>query len=468
MVIRTFFDKNNTIQYNDLTNTGLNPITELYYGGNSNNTKYSRFLFYFDESRILEAYTGGTMPDLTKMKHTLNLTNTSAFDKELLNGQTSEGKDRATSFNLVLFKINQEWDEGTGYDYTPATYNNGIGNTSSLNPSNWIQAQSNVYWNNGNGVYSASTSGITVQTIHFDKGNENIEVDITDTVNDWLSGGSVNYGLGLSYTRLFEETPSDSYQYVGFFTRHTQTFFEPYLETKYLEQILDDRNKFYLDKPNKLYLYSNLRGEATNLDTLPTVVIKDNNNIIISAITTVTQVTKGVYSVDVLIPTTNNYTEDLMFTDTWSGITINGINRPPVELTFVTKNSDSYYNIGDNESLPKKFSFTVNGIKRGEKIVQGDIRRVSVSAKIPYTVDQQQLVDNIQYRLYVKEGIAEYEIISYSDIHRTATANYFMIDTLSLIPQTYYLDIKASSNGEVTINKEVLSFDIINISNYKY
>ena len=38
MVIRTFFDKNNTIQYNDMTNTGLNPVTELYYGGGVSDT----------------------------------------------------------------------------------------------------------------------------------------------------------------------------------------------------------------------------------------------------------------------------------------------------------------------------------------------------------------------------------------------------------------------------------------------
>ena len=33
MVIRTFFDKNNTIVSNQYVNTGLNPVTELFYGG---------------------------------------------------------------------------------------------------------------------------------------------------------------------------------------------------------------------------------------------------------------------------------------------------------------------------------------------------------------------------------------------------------------------------------------------------
>jgi hypothetical protein len=49
MVIKTYFDKNNTIVSNSNVNTGLNPVTELFYGGNSGQEKYSRFLFHFDE-----------------------------------------------------------------------------------------------------------------------------------------------------------------------------------------------------------------------------------------------------------------------------------------------------------------------------------------------------------------------------------------------------------------------------------
>ena len=45
MVVRTYFDRNNTILYNSEINTGKNPVTELYYGGDS----YSRFIFHFNE-----------------------------------------------------------------------------------------------------------------------------------------------------------------------------------------------------------------------------------------------------------------------------------------------------------------------------------------------------------------------------------------------------------------------------------
>ena len=39
--------------------------------------------------------------------------------------------------------------------------------------------------------------------------------------------------------------------------------------------------------------------------------------------------------------------------------------------------------------------------------------------------------------------------------------NYFLLDTQSLIPNTYYLDVQAESNLEVTTLKNVINFDIV-------
>ena len=116
MVIRTYFDRNNTIIYNNNTNTGKNPVTELYYGGAGVNQSYTRFLFHFDETRLKQLYSGGTYTDLTKLKHTLRLTNTGSFDKSLV-GQLMGEKQRSSSFDLILFRINEFWDGGVGFDY---------------------------------------------------------------------------------------------------------------------------------------------------------------------------------------------------------------------------------------------------------------------------------------------------------------------------------------------------------------
>jgi len=458
MVIRTYFDKNNTIVSNSTINTGLNPVTELFYGGGIGLERYSRFLFHFDETRLKALYTGNTYTDLSKLKHTLRMTNTGSFDKDLLNTMLG-AKDRTSSFDLMLFKIQQPWDNGVGYDFEASISNNTVYSTL---PSNWASPQTGISWNGGTGVYSGSPSGITVTTQHFDKGNENIEMDISDYVNGVLTGDT-NHGLGIAFPRSFELLNTTKLKYVGFFTNNTQTFYEPFIETVYNNHITDDRNNFYLDKSNKLYLYVNVGGSPTNLDSLPSVNVFDASNTLFSAYTTsdVNHITKGVYSIDINVPTspTNSCT---MYNDVWTGITINGISRPNIELSFVMVDSMDYYDIGDSGSLPKKVAVNVTGIQNKEKIKRGDIRKVLVSARIPYTVEQAQNISDIKYRIYVLEGTSELTVIDFQPVEISNNNYYFLLDTESLIPNTYYLDILVTSNLEVTTLKNRLAFEIIN------
>jgi hypothetical protein len=458
MVIHTFFDKNNTIIRNTNVNTGLNPVAELFYGGALNQEKYSRFLFHFDTTRLVNMYNDGTFTDLTKLKHILRMTNTGSFDSSLLN-KNMGSKARTTSFDLIVFKIPQEWDNGTGYDYEPPILAFGDGafyNT----PSNWVNARTGISWINGTGVYSGSPASITVATQHFDKGNENIEMDITEYVNGVLTGDT-NYGLGIAFARPFELLNSNEIQYVGFFTNNTQTFYEPYVETVYSNHIKDDRNNFFLDKANKLYLYVNLAGNPTNLDVKPSVNILSPDGSIIDFIPSseIEHVTKGVYAANVTI---NNGTPETMYYDQWTGLTINGVSRPDVELCFVVKDSMEYFNIGSADMLPKKVGLTVSGIQNNEKIKRGDIRKVLVSARIPYTVEQSQVVTDLKYRLYVSEGSAELTVIDFQPVEMTINNYYFLLDTASLLPNTYYLDILVTSNLEVTTIKKAVQFDIVN------
>jgi hypothetical protein len=460
MVIHTYFDKTNTIISNSIANTGLNPVAELFYGGYDGIEKFSRHLFHFDETRLKGLYTGGTFTDLSKLKHTLRLTNTASFDTGLLNG-TMEAKDRASSFDLILFTINQDWDNGVGYDYDVPILANGD-YLFSTGPSNWVNPRTGINWSGGTGVYSGSPSGITVTTQHFDKGNENIEMDITDYVNGLLTGNT-NHGLGIAFARGYELINTTALQYVGFFTNNTQTFYEPYLESIYENYIKDDRNNFFLDKGNKLYLYVNLAGNPTNLDQIPNVNVYDYNGTLFSAYTSsnVAHVTKGVYSIDINVPTDANNVET-MYNDVWGNVVINSVTRPNISLDFVVKSSFDYYNIGTNDMLPKKIALNIAGIRNQENIKRGDTRKVIVSARIPYTVEQTQYIDGLQYRLYVKEGKAELTVIDFQPVEIANNYYYFLLDTASLIPNTYYLDVLATSNLEVTTLKNVCQFNIVN------
>jgi hypothetical protein len=92
-----------------------------------------------------------------------------------------------------------------------------IGDTAYSNgASNWVDAQTGIAWSSGTGTYSGSPSGITVSTQHFDKGNENLEMDVTDYVNGLLTGDT-NYGLGIAFDRSYELLNTTRLKYVGFF-----------------------------------------------------------------------------------------------------------------------------------------------------------------------------------------------------------------------------------------------------------
>lgn len=457
MVIRTFFDRNNTIVKNQFINTGQNPVTELFYGGPIDQS-FSRFLFQFELDRLEDFIIKGLFPNLNKFTHTLRMTNTGAFDLNVL-GKSFKGMDRSSSFNLVLYALNQPWDEGVGYDYynTPLT----MGETNvSTSPSNWFESNVNVSWVNEGAIPSGST---VINTQHFEHGNENLEMDITNYVNAVLSGGT-NYGLALAYSNELEDTIRDNRQYVGFFTKHSQTFYEPHVESIYNDIIKDDRYNFFLDKDNKIYLYSNIGGKPTNLDSTPIVtVLDDNENIITSG--TAVNASQGVYYFEINIPN-NGENNCTLFTDVWSNIIINGNSRPDIEMEFSVK-GDGYFNIGSEPSEAKEYLFAVTGLKYGESIKRGDIRKVIATAKIPFTSQQMGYVDSVEYRLYVKEGNNQFTVIDYQPMNIAHNQNYFLLDTMSLLPNTYYLDVKYHYEYEVKNLTEVIKFDIVSQSDLR-
>ena len=464
MIIRTYIDKDNTLISGSEINTGRNPVAELYYGGEGNQRQFTRHIFHFDVTKLKDQYNSGNLGDLSKVTHTLKMTNTSALNTDLMGKKTSDDKQRACSFNLILFKVPESWDEGCGFTYNCENCINCSPDCGGNNvtPSNWIYRQGVDNWS-VSGIYSGNTSGITITTQHFDFGNENICMDMTNVVNDLITGTTDNYGFGIAFPSNIELMETPEYNYVGFFTRQTQTYFEPFVETKYSGIINDDRSKFYLDKENELCLYVNLGNKPTNLDQLPVVQIYDENDNLFQTISGsgVDHIMEGVYCVKSFVPSTA-YTDCVTLTDVWKNIKINGVNRPNIPLEFSLVNDDSYYNLGTNEYLPINYAFSVSGIKRDERVKRGDIRKLIVNSRVPYTISQTDIINDVYYRLYIKEGNAEITIIDWDLVNKAYNHNFFMLDTSWMIPNTYYLDIKIVNNRQTTISKDVMKFLIVN------
>jgi hypothetical protein len=496
-ILRSYIDKNNTIISNSYVNTGRNPIVELNFGASDYiipNYGYTRYLFNLDLELLRENITTGVISTgcTSGMTHILSMTNTSSFDNELINTYMTNERRRASSFDLILFRIPktsgstgnpQYWDEGVGYDYTDFNLNHNTpygGSTPityvdsraySTRPSNWYQtttisgwSQSGVYNNKNQGT--VNFSGLTiVARQHFDIGNEDINMDMTNEINGILNGTITGVtGWGIAYLPQIENISglTDSYS-VAFFSRHTQTFYQPFLQTTYDDLIKDDRNVFLKNQTNKLYLYVYQNGDFVNLDSNPTVRIEDRNGDAVTGMAALTTClkTKGVY--EVIVPNGFlNYPTPCLFYDVWSGLTINGQPLPNVTNQFTLLPYTSGIQIGSVSKDPTKFGFDFYGILQDEQILNSDIRKVGVTIKKAYT--GQVPLENISafYRVYVKEGTTEVLVQDWTPINRTPNEYYFIFDMRDKIPNQYYVDIQVNTSGEKDTYKKQLTFNIVN------
>jgi hypothetical protein len=478
----SYFSRNNTIVYSGETNTGRNPIIELSYadGGVKVPIGFSRCIFDIDLTELQEKYnqkiisTGCT----TNIRHVLRMINTSSFSRDFLNTKTSEEKERATSFDLIVWRIPYEdfnetlpqyWDEGVGYDFSDLDSVPGDRNYSTR-PSNWYLRQTLTPWQEG-GIYNNENYGtfpfsaLTIVGIqHFEFGNEDLEIDMTSEIEAILDGSFVNpVGWGISFLPQLENlTGTTKSYYVGFFSRHTQTFYEPRLETIYDDLIQDNRNNFSLGKVNKLYLYTYEDGDFVNLDEIPKVTIADQTGTPIPGLINLDscQRTKGVY--EIAIPPLLNYHSPCIFTDTWSNIKLNNFSLPNVVNEIVIKPLESSLQFGTTTNDPSIYGFDFFGIKQDEKILNTDIRKVGVIIKKAYTKNQQLPKVEAYYRVYVREGQTEVQVQDWTMLNRTPNEYYLIFDTRDKIPNEYYIDLKVISSGEVNTYKRTIKFQIVN------
>ena len=502
MIRHFFLDKQNTIYKNiPFTNVGLNPVLELHYGGGM----LSRGIIHFDENQIKELVEDKTFSDTSKLSFRLKMTNCFSVDgypieKLLNNGKKI--KQRACSFDIMALKLPCEFDGGRGYDYVADFW---INNNRSFSEeaSSWNFAKNGTLWpvdadkinvedenlnfinkniwilsgdtkvkiNLDGGVYSQefideqlalynsgeSSSIIDIQ--HFDFGNENLNLNITSYVLDVLNGEH-NYGILLMFTPKYEHMETQLPQYVGFFTDNTNTFFHPYVECKYCETIKDDRASFCKGKENKLYLYTNVNGIPENLDVIPTCTINGIEY-------PVQQSQKGVYFA-VISSLTEDVENGTVLYDNWSNLALNGEKIEDVEMEFEVQKMNNFISIGNVVSTKETFVPTIYGINDAEDLNRGEIREVTVDFRKQFETFKMKLIDNAEYRIYIKDGNRELTVFDYQPIEMGFLKNFFVVYTEDLIPGKYFIDIKVKSGREVKHYKDILRFNVISDVTERY
>tara|TARA_R100001129_G_scaffold186135_1_gene176588 strand:- start:565 stop:2100 length:1536 start_codon:yes stop_codon:yes gene_type:complete len=264
------------------SNMGAADVLEVYsiYGRaytasvDNKQVELSRILVQFPVDSISTDRSNGAIPASGSV----------SFYLKLFNAETT--KTVPENYTLTVKPVSQSWQEGTGLDlenYLDYT----VGNTGS----NWVQRKKEDNgtvsdWAEAGGDYLTASNFNQV----FESGLENLEVDVTILMEEWLGSVYSNYGFGISLSASQEATASynltgaaDSFYTKRFFARGTQYFFKkPVIEARWDSSIKDDRANFYYSSSlasgeqniNTLYFYNYVRGQLQNLPDVGTGLLR--------------------------------------------------------------------------------------------------------------------------------------------------------------------------------------------------
>lgn len=481
MIRHFFLDKTNSIISKSEQNLGLNPILNVSYGDG-----VTRSLIHFDVEKIKCLIEDKTFANTEKLSFTLKMTNCFSvdgfpYDKQLIRG-VDKSAVRATSFDLMLYKLPCHFDMGRGFDFISDMWVHD-NQSFSKQGSNWYCCKTGIMWDGSIAPrslkdvdgdiykkdflreeykkYKEGKESIVIGTQHFDFGNENLSIDITEYVMSVIKHqNDINYGLCLSFTPEYEDVEEKYIQYVGFFGEHTNTFFHPYVEAKYDEYIFDDRESFTLGKDNRLYLYVSDDGVPVNLDNIPSCSIGDVN-------VPVKQASKGVYYANIKASDIE-MTEGTIEYDMWSKIALNGVENDDVEMEFEVCPKTRKISIGNSSDLKKNVAPSFYGINDDEDLGRGEIREIGVDFRQKYSTDKKELITTADYRLYVKDGNREIDVLPYQPIEKAFLNNFFVLYTEDLIPNQYYIDVRVQMGREIKFYKEALRFKIVSNVTERY
>lgn len=467
-IIRIYPEKNNTIAsgiYKNF-NSGQNAVTDLFFGGGGTDTapekrnSYSRFIVKFDISDLqnkiasVDVNTGLTISYKLKMKNSVPKDKLleAEYEYDVLN------KNIAASFDLICFPINKDWDEGRGYDMSKEKYLvKQQGNPLSTGYSNWNSATSTTNWDEP-GVFTDPSTAVTYYAAqHFDLGSEDIDMDITQIVCDWLSGGSQNNGLAIAYRRDFELLSTDTRYISSFFTNHTNTAFKPFIEVSYNQSFKDDRNDVTNNRQVKLFLYTFSGNSPVNFYSASTVSIKTSAGVDVYTGLTPTQVERGVYYVNVWMSAA---TRGQQYKDVWNNVTFNpGYDQQNYTQTF-TIQDNFYFN---NSSNVNNYSISTYGLDNNSIINTDEIIRVYADLRINFSTNPPKNHYELQYRVLMnhQDSVIPWTSMNQAMLNKCMT-NYFTLDTSWLLQnQTYEVQFRIGELGTLRTMPEKIKFRVL-------
>jgi len=470
-VFRIYPEKSNSMASGiyQIFNSGQNAVTDLWYGGGGTDSSperrnsLSRFIVKFDIDELVSKLSSKEINENLVTSYRLKMTNAIPGDRILEPEYEFDVLNKAisASYDLIAFPINKDWDEGRGYDLFKENYlvrQNGSPILTGY--SNWNSATTTTAWDEP-GVFTNPTASTAVTSYagqHFDIGNENIDMDITSMVNDWLSGGSTNNGIGIAYRRDYELLSTDTRYVASFYTEKTNSSFKPFIEVSYDQSFKDDRLQVSNNRTSRLFLYTFSGNSAVNYFSAGTVDITTTSNVPVYTGLTPVQQENGVYYVDVLM---NNATRGQQYKDVWNDVTfVPGIDQQSITQIFTIR--DNYYT--NNVPQVNEYSISVYGIGNNSILSIGETHKVYVDLRVNYSSrNQPKTAYDLKYRVVMnnQDEVIPWTTVNQAVINKCAT-NYFVLETGWLLHnQTYTIEYRIDEMGTKRVMPDSTVFRVI-------
>jgi len=259
-------------------NAGTIDLYKLYNettipASTSSIVEISRALIKFDYSKLQDLT--GSILDFS----------TGSFSATVKLFDVYGGQTVPSNFTLELFPLSKSFDEGRGQDvisYRDLDAANWL--TASLSPEvTWSQAGAGATGSLGEDVdvivsgnlgYGLVPLGVTQ---NFNRGDENLSIDVTRLVSASLAGIIPNNGFRISFSTTEEENAT-TYFVKRFGTRHSfNKNLHPQLVVTYDDSIPDPGYKPFFDLSSSLYVYNIAQGLHRNFFSGSTEVVGDNS-----------------------------------------------------------------------------------------------------------------------------------------------------------------------------------------------
>lgn len=265
MFFTIFPNKNNTITDVSIkgrskkgSNSGASEICEIFSLSGSGK---SRILMRFDISQFENLVSLGDAPS-------------SSVEFKLFLKSSDHYETTPTSFDLEVIALSRSWDEGIGVSmYDEGRLDNGF--------SNWNSASSTTAWTTPGADIISSLS----KSQHFDSGFEDLNIDISNIVYAWLTGGVTNNGVLIKFSSQIENSSQD-YYIKKFYSKNSKVAERrPKINAFWTKVDQDDRENVKYGISASLYYYRQINGHFQDPASQLFVNILNSSSTVVQSLT---------------------------------------------------------------------------------------------------------------------------------------------------------------------------------------